>query len=331
MLHIHNGDSSAETAKNARIPGEHLAWREALACGPAPADLSEDEFRKVRAQHLAEAYGVKVEACESELRRQEKALERYGDHEEVVLWFEHDLFCQVHLVYLLNWFAQRERGATELSLICIDRFPGVDCFRGLGQLNEQQLESLLRQRAPVNEAQLQLGANAWAAYSSSTPARLEDLISAKTEALPFLKTAFAKHLERFPSVRNGLGRMENVLLELIAGGQQDFKSLFSAFQEREPVYGFGDAQIFLYLKRLANAQHALLTMSNAGVHLANSTEVTETSFEITEQGKRILNGEEDFVRLNGIDLWLGGVHLRGETSDWRWDEEWHRLQSVAST
>lgn len=320
MLHIHNGDASAGTAKNARIPGEHLAWREALVCGPAPAGLSAAEFRQLRAQHLAESYDIKVAECEGELGRQEKALEGFGDHEEVMLWFEHDLFCQVHLVYLLNWFAQRDRGATKLSLICIDRFPGMDDFRGLGQLNEQQMESLLPQRREVSEAQLQLGENAWAAYSSSTPASLEDLISAKTDALPFLKAAFAKHLERFPSVRNGLGRIENVLLELITAGPQNFKSLFSAFLQREPIYGFGDTQIFLHLKRLANANPALLTMSNAGNDLTHSSQFAETSFEITEQGRRLLNGEEDFVSLNGIDLWLGGVHLQGKKAAWRWND-----------
>jgi hypothetical protein len=319
MLHIHNGDSSAETAKNARIPGEHLAWREALVCGPAPANLSDDEFLEMRARHLAEAYGD-VNECATELRRQQAALEKFRDHKEVVLWFEHDLFCQVHMVYLLNWFAQRDLGPTKLSLICIDRFPGVDDFRGLGQLNEQQMESLLPQRKEVSEAQLQLGAKAWAAYSSSTPAHIEDLIAAETDALPFLKTAFAKHLERFPSVRNGLGRVENVLLELVQSGEKDFKSLFHAFQKREPVYGFGDAQILLQLKRLATAASSVLTMPNAGVDLAGSSSLAETSFEITEQGKRILNGEEDFVVLNGIDLWLGGVHLQGATSGWRWDD-----------
>ena len=55
MLHIHNGDSAAGTAKKSDIPGEHLAWREALVCGPAPAGLTEDEFRGVRARHLANA------------------------------------------------------------------------------------------------------------------------------------------------------------------------------------------------------------------------------------------------------------------------------------
>jgi hypothetical protein len=320
MLHIHNGDSSAETANNARIAGEHLAWREAMVCGPTPANLSGDEFLELRARHLAEAYGVDVNECATELRRQQAALERFGEHEEVVLWFEHDLFCQVHLVYLLNWFAQRDLGLTKLSLICIDQFPGVDDFRGLGQLNEPQLESLLPQRKEVSEAQLQLGQQAWAAYSASTPARLEDLISAETDALPFLKTAFAKHLARFPSVRNGLGRIENVLLELIDNGEKDFVSLFSAFQRQEPVYGFGDAQIFLHLKGLAAGLRAVLTMSNASGDLMDSSQIAGSSFEVTEQGKRIFTGAEDFVRLNGIDLWLGGVHLQGETATWRWDD-----------
>ena len=317
MLHIHNGDASAEIARNAQISGEHVAWREALVCGPAPAGLSAGEFRRVRAQHLAQEYEIKAEECEGELRRQEEALKRFADHKEVVLWFEHDLFCQVHLVYLLHWFAQRDLGPTKLSLICIDQFPGVDDFRGLGQLNEPQMESLLPQRKEVSEAQLQLGAKAWAAYSSSTPAHLEELISAQTGALPFLKTALAKHLERFPSMRNGLGRIENVLLELIERGEKDFRSLFPAFQQREPVYGFGDAQIFLHLKQLANAAHAALTMSNGS---AGRADPSQTSFEITDQGRRILNEEEDFVGLNGVDSWFGGVHLQGEKAAWRWDD-----------
>jgi len=35
----------------------------------------------------------------------------------------------------------------------------------------------------------------------------------------------------------------------------------------------------------------------------------------------VLNGEEDFIKLNGIDCWLGGVHLQGGDSRWRWDEQ----------
>src|SRR3979411_2995113 len=161
MLHIYNGDSAAGTARNSAIPGEHLAWREALVCGPAPAGLSPDEFRRVRADHLAGSYGVRVEKCEAELRAQEAALFAFSDHEEVVLWFEHDLFCQVQLIYLLDWFAQHEPGRTRLSLVCVGEFPGIEYFRGLGQLNETELASLFPKREEVSPSQLELGAKAW--------------------------------------------------------------------------------------------------------------------------------------------------------------------------
>src|SRR6185369_7251955 len=131
------------------IPGEHVAWREALVCGPAPGDLSEEDFINTRARHLADGYEVPVEKCEAELRAMHKTLASFGEHDEVVLWFEHDLFCQVHLIYLLNWFSGRETGKTKLSLVCIDEFAGVHPFHGLGQLNQEQLLSLFPGRSEI--------------------------------------------------------------------------------------------------------------------------------------------------------------------------------------
>ena len=326
MLHVHNGDSTAGTARKADLPGEHLAWREALVCGPAPSGLSGDDFRQVRARHLSDAYGVNLQDCEKELRQQQEVLARFYDHEEVVLWFEHDLFCQLHLIYLLNWFAKRELGKTTLSLICIDNFPGIDDFRGLGQLNEEQLASLFPQRREIGTAQLNLGAKAWQAYSSSDPSEIESLLAEDTAALPFLKSALFKHLARFPSVRNGLGRDGSLCLELVTDGQAEFKSLFPAFGNREPLYGFGDAQVFLELKTLGKGPHPLLIMNNDGnANLAESNQLLSTSFQITDRGKAVLNGDEDFIRLNGIDLWLGGVHLQGNEAAWRWDEDHAKL------
>src|SRR6266403_2317631 len=208
MLHVHNGDSAAGTAMKSDIPGEHLAWREALVCGPTPGNLSIDEFCQLRAQHLADAYGANLERAERELRAQEETLARLSDHEEVVLWFEHDLFCQVQLIYLLHRFAQSERGQTRLSLICISEFPGVAGFRGFGELSEEQLAALFPQRQEITRPQLDLGSKAWRAYSAADAARLIALLDSDTSALPFLKGALRKHLQRFPSTGNGLGRIE---------------------------------------------------------------------------------------------------------------------------
>src|ERR1051325_5463882 len=70
MLHIHNGDSSSGTARNANIPGEHFAWREALVCGPARGDLDETDFLETRAHHLSSAYAIELEDVRSDQREQ---------------------------------------------------------------------------------------------------------------------------------------------------------------------------------------------------------------------------------------------------------------------
>jgi hypothetical protein len=333
ILHVHNGDSSAGTAGKADIPGSHLGWREALVCGSAPGWVSDEEFHRTRAAHLAQAYGVEFAKAQSELLEQHRALSRFAEHEEVVLWFEHDLFCQVQLIYLLNWLlnwlAKRESTNTRLSLISIDRFPGIADFRGLGQLNEAQLESLFPARRLITREQLTLGSRAWRAYSSSDPTEIESLRQSDTSALPFLSSALMKHLQRFPSTRNGLGRIANTALELIEAGSREFRELFPEFGKREPIYGFGDAQFYLEMRRLAEAANPLLVFESGHKTGAMNGELLKTSFKLTDAGRAVLRGDEDFVRLNGIDQWLGGVHLNGKQAVWRWHESGKKLLKTA--
>jgi len=328
MLHIHNGDSSANTAKEASLPGDHFAFRESLITGPTPAGVSHQEWRSIRAQHLSESYGVDLHECEQELLDQETRLGSFSGHDEVVLWFEHDLFCQTNLVYLLNWFAQLEIENPKLSLICIGEFPGKENFRGLGELNAQEMASLFPKRQQITPAQFTLGEVAWQAYCSPDPTEIEKALAADTSALPFLGHALQAHLRRFPATGNGLGRIENRALELIHGGANTFIELFPRFGDAEPVYGLGDAQLWLALKRLKVDQHPLLRIKNEkdGGGALSSEVVHKAEFEITEAGHSVLRGEKDQVELNGVDDWLGGVHL-SQTNLWRWDDETEALVS----
>jgi hypothetical protein len=323
MLHIHNGDLSANTSKRAAIPGEHFAWREALIAGPTPSGVEGAEWRQMRAQHLSEAYGVDRSECQTRLRQQEEVLSNLSDHEEVALWFESDLFCQTNLLYLLHWFSERQLGNTKLSLVCIGEYPGVENFRGLGQLNPKQMASLFPTREEVSAAQMRLAAAAWQAYRSPDPTAIETLLESDTAALPFLRDALQHHLQRFPSVRNGLGRIENRGLELIHGGLNKFVDLFGKFRDAEPVYGLGDFQFWLAMKQISEAGEPLLAMKNgddANKELS-SKEIAKTSFVITRIGQAVLQGRVNFVEINGIDLWLGGVHLSGNNNLWRWDDK----------
>jgi hypothetical protein len=331
MLHIHNGDSTAGTLREFGFPGEHKAFQEVLMEGPAPGGPSPDEWLEVRARFLAEAYELEVAKSVKDLREQEARLRRFSEHDETILWFEHDLFCQINLIYLLDWFSKQSMGKTRLSLICVGEFPGVEDFRGLGQLGGDQLAWLFDRRHEVTDAELSLAARAWAAYCSADPEEIWRLIDQDTSSMPFLGQALRLHLARYPSVRNGLGRVENTALEMISSGAIGFKSLFPRFGKGEPVYGMGDSQFWCALRRLGQPRDPLITISLPADDKAalKSNWYHNASFELTETGLAVLAGERDFIEINGIDLWLGGVHLVvGEL--WRMDERDGKLIRIST-
>lgn len=323
MLHIHNGDSSANSARqSSSLPGEHFAFREALIEGPTPAQFKNREngtWRLVRARHLWSAYGIHLKECTQDLLAQEQKLASFHEHDEVVLWFEHDLFCQINLIYLLDWFARRDLAHTKLSLICIDEFPGRRNFRGLGELTSDELASLFPTRKQVTKQQLELATASWTAYCSEDPTDLEQLLKTNSSSLPFLSEALKIHLQRFPSTKNGLGRVENTVLGLLNDRAISFGELFPRFAELEPLFGFGDMQLWLTLRRLNEVRHPLCAVSGESqMHKEISASAV---FEITTAGKAVLSGDNDLIALYGIENWLGGVHLSGKKNIWRWDEE----------
>ncbi len=331
MLHIHNGESTRGTLREFGFPGEHRAFQEVLMEGPAPDGLSPDEWLKVRAGFLVDAYELNPEKCEKDQREQEVWLAKFAEHEETVLWFEHDLFCQINLIYLLDWFSKQSPGKTRLNLICVGEFAGIEDFRGLGQLSGAQLASLFDGRHEVSDDETKTAVRGWAAYCSSDPTEITRLLMEDTSLMPFLRNALNLHLARFPSVRNGLGRVENRALELISNEAIGFKSLFPKFAKAEPGYGLGDSQFWCALQRLGKARDPLIVISRIADDQPgiNSNGYHDASFEMTKTGRAVLAGERDFIESNGIDRWMGGVHLV-DGAAWRWDEHNGALVSFDS-
>jgi hypothetical protein len=318
MLHIHNGDSTADTMREAGFPGEHFAFRESLATGPTPQGLTKDAWFSVRANSLGGDNELAA-TVKQNLIRQDEVLTNRAGHEEIILWFEHDLFCQINLVYLLNHFAQQGTGAARLSLICIGAFAGRPNFHGLGELTAEQLASLFETRHEVTAAELRLAQTVWEAYCAPDPRPLASLLDEDTSALPFLRAALQQHLTRYPSLRNGLGHAENLLLRFIAEGNTKFRTLCPAFFDAEPAYGLGDSQIWEDLERMGSAAQPLLQFEGAEAATPDARRL-QVECRITPTGQRVLAGQADFVALNGIDLWLGGVHLHKDNL-WRWDAQ----------
>ncbi len=49
---------------------------------------------------------------------------------------------------------------------------------------------------------------------------------------------------------------------------------------------------------------------------------------LTDFGGKVLGDQADAITFNGIDRWIGGVHLEGQQCPWRWSEAEQKLISV---
>ena len=307
MLHITNGDSVVATFRQVRFPGAYLPWRDVLHDGPVPQTATLGELSDIRAQALAGFGWGDYGKMRASFAARDQTLEEFRKHEEVVLWFEHDLYDQLQLIQLLDWFAEQETGKTKVSLIQIDSFPGVKPFYGLGQLSGPQLARLFPLRTPVTSAHLEGAKQAWMAFRAGDPTALQERARQKSSALPFLAAALHRFLEEYPWTSDGLSRAERQVLQAAAAGKRKRRELYSESSKQEDM-PWGDSSVYLRMEWLASGSKPALKATSA------------EEYAITEDGQKLLAGEADWIALrDGVDRWLGGVHLTGGKPHWRWD------------
>jgi hypothetical protein len=313
FLHVANGHCTTQLIERAGIPGALSIWADVLHEGPVP-DLPDDALLEVRARHLAET-PERVGEVIAGLREWRSAIDRRNSYDELILWYEHDLFDQLNLIQVLSRIGQGRRTGKAVSLVCIGSFPGRPRFKGLGELTPIELESLLPTRQPVSEAQYLLSAAAWRAFRSPDPRPIEALLRLDTSTMPFLAGALSRHLEEFPSTINGLSRTEQRLMELAEPGGIDVWAAFSHLHDQETAFYMGDTSFWHLVEELTATSPPLLaleTTSSAPGRLPQGT------ISLTETGREVLHGLADRVARCGLQRWLGGVHLEGSEAMWRW-------------
>lgn len=326
MLHIVNGDSVGEKLGQF-VEDEVLVWREIYSAGPVFANPDGSWERAERAAALESMLGIPSREYLKSCEEQERRLADPGRFHEVTLWFEHDLFDQSMLAYLLQRFGKQELGDTRVNLICIGEFPGVEPFHGLGQLTAEQLRSLRGGWRNVERRDLALADELWQAYASDNPLALAGLLERRRDdlavsGLSFAYDAFRAHLSRLPSVRNGLGIVERTALEALRNGAGTPLQLFREVTDTLHVLGMGDLEFWRVLNVLSREPNPLLRLQT-GVPLFGTPPIDGflgSRVDLTELGSELLEGSADRVRVQGIDEWYGGLHLKGHEVEWRWDE-----------
>ncbi len=309
-----------EKIHTANLGGIVLPWQDVLHEGPVPSGLSLEQLRGIRAAFIADQGWGKYERVLSDLAHRDEVVLDASEHDEINLWFEHDLYDQLQLLQIL----------TLLPEDALHRSGIVQPARTeyLGQLTVAALRSLYSQRQPVTADQLVVARRGWEAFRSPDPAAILGFLSEETMALPSVAPALLRHGQQFPSVENGLNRSERQILEALVHQPLQMKTLYiEAHQKREELVFMGDTVFATYVQRLALAETPLLVVETGKTSAANpQDDFWKANVLITNPGRAVLKGEMDMVHVNGIDRWLGGVYLSGKEVPWRWDEKHKTLR-----
>ena len=328
FLHVANGSSVTKTLAEAGVPGLLSIWADPLHDGPVPGGLSDEALLDVRRRFHEGPPGSPSDDPVNDLRLWRQIIEHHDAYDELVLWFEHDLFDQLNLIQLLSWIHHRVPSSKVVSLVCIGSFPGRPDFKGLGELTTAELAPLLDMRQPVTEPQYALAERAWNAFRQATPEALDDVRRTDTSALLYLAPALLRFLQEYPWTTDGLSRTERRLLHLARAGSITLATAFPRMHEDESAYYVTDTSLVELVETLSRTSPPLLGHSPDG---SSPQRWFAGSVSITPAGRAVLRGDQDRVSLCGVaDRWLGGVQLRNDAPLWRWDESRQRI-SIGSS
>jgi hypothetical protein len=314
VLHVLNGDAVLPAVQAARLPGDLAVWRDMLSEGPAPGALEGQEHWALRARVLAQVYGIPDREYLHSVQERWSVLDAMPDHDEVVLWFDDDLFCQVNLSFLLAGIAPMWLEIGRVSLVAARSHP-----------RSGDAKAAFAARQLLGSREVAAGTAFWEAYGSADPQGLGSLLATGLRSWPWLGRGLAGHLDRFPSPRDGLSAPERAALVALARGPKPFLDLFPIVSADPAVarMGLGDLQLAALLTDLAREPAPLLRIQGErGALVAGAWKAW--TLRLTPECDRVLRGEVDAVPLRGIDRWLGGVHLQGRAC-WRWDPGARRL------
>ena len=289
-LHITNGDSTTNYLKKLNIEGEFITWREMLCEGKTTIDVGSERFWKNRFLYLKSSYKVTKQKFINYTLKEYRNLCNKKQLDEIVLWFENDLFCQINMIAVISWLKRYRKGYT-ISIIQ-PKLRRSTVYKGFSELTENQISQALKKRINLTLDDIEYADYIWQLYCSDSPLRLE-VVYKFNPMSPFqnLTTAVEDHLKRFPSIHNGLNAVENEILSVAHTNMLKNKDqLVGTLLKSQPNYGYGDLQ---YLQKLEQLK-SLFTSFNP--------------VKLSRKGKQVLESKLNFYRqLRNEESYLGGA------------------------
>ena len=316
-LHLRCGSDIQQRLMIAGFLGDFLEFADPFCQGPVTSETDLSLFLERRVEFIANAYGIALNDARQRLTQEYARLGQSHAYPRVVLWFEHDAYDQLILAYVLRQYCQTQ-GPAQLELICVNQFPGVERFLGLGQLSPEGLRLLWDTRRSVTPKQLELGKAVWQALTASSPMALVKLMKTGTVAIPTMAAALRRHLQELPWIEDGLSLTERLTLQILADyGPSAAGRVFTTLtQEREPIPYLGDTMYWRVLRELSQPPNPLIAV------LSDPTPESwpKRQLTLTQLGQDVLSGQAHRLHTSAINRWVGGVRLLSGEALWCWDE-----------
>jgi len=290
-LHITNGDSLTNYLRELDFNEDILTWREMLCEGKTLTNVGSESFWKTRFEFLNKNYKVSKSWFIEKTLKEYRSLCNHKQQDEIVLWFEYDLFCQINMLAVISWLKTHRKYAN-ISLVCSGNEDDTDKLYGFGELDDAYLVQLFENRTELKQDDIEYADYIWQLYCSDSPLPLENAHKFNPESpFVYLESAIKAHLLRFPSIENGLNHIENNILktanEHTFANQNEFVANLLTHQEN---YGFGDIQ---YVNKLESLKKLF------------------TSFDpvkLNKTGKKVLQNQTNYyAKIRSDFSYLGGA------------------------
>lgn len=309
----------------------YLSWQDALYEGPIHAESDLVQLSQERARYFVDAGWATQNEIKARYQTRNDGLLAYAKYQEVILWFDHDLNSQMQLIQLVEWFSRQKMESTELSLVSVDRLSGINAHLALNLLGAKTIQALEKNRWEVTVGQMNVCEQAWRAFGSENPNALLRLYSMNTSVMPHLKNAILRYLKQFPSSANGLSHSEFLILNILRQEPHLLDELYVSMQSKEAAPFMNQAIFSAYVSRMSETRNPLIAKENEDAETVieqyGDEDVSverKVAFKLSDVGRQVLHNWVDWVQINGINRYLGGVELT-DGCLWRYDQTKKKL------
>lgn len=304
-LHITNGDSLTNRLKELNlVSGEFFTWREMLCEGPTEVKLEEDSSIQKRKLFLKKYYRIDPVDYEEKFVSQLAKLDRLNEYDEIILWFEYDLFCHINMIAAISLLLRKQVNDIPIYLVCSGRVENTKKLMGLCELSDDQLKKHFNNKVTLSTDDLELASHVWTLYCESNPKKIAGQIK-KNSAFEYLSICLRAHLQRFPKMLTGLNVLEHNILEMIDNYEiKNVRQLMGYTLEYQGYYGYGDMQMKRVIARLFQF-----------------LDQTKDRLQLSERGKLALQQKKNFYNTQILDWYYGGV----KKYDYLYNDETHTL------